>query len=58
MEAKIENGTLMVEWYRRGGVPVFDQADCEGDRTLVGLVKVIAKLQERVDELERRLAVS
>jgi hypothetical protein len=45
----------MVEWYKQGGVLVFEIDDCQGDDTILGLVRVIAKLQARVGALERRL---
>lgn len=57
--AKVEDGELMIEWYRRGEEVVFDRAVCSDDRTCIqGLAYVIGQLQARIDDLERRLAAT
>jgi hypothetical protein len=58
MEAKIENGTLMIEYYRKAGVPVFQRA-VGGfwiDDEFNALVRIVGALQDKVAKLELALA--
>lgn len=50
---KIENGVMLVEWYRQGAEIVFRRA--YDDETMDALVRMVGTLQSRLDRAEQLL---